>query len=134
MSAPESMTVHSSFRAPRVRPNATHAFGGIWRFAARRFFTPGYWVMLPGMLVLLVIFSIPAAPNHAAAARGLIPWAGGFYICFLLPVFAFISAANAIRDDFGAGKHGGNSAPLHMERQATRGVRGACHLARTDVD
>ena len=72
-------------------------------FAARRFFTPGYWVMLAGMLVLLVIFSIPAAPNHAAAAKGLIPWAGGFYVCFLLPVFAFISAANAIRDDFGAG-------------------------------
>jgi ABC-2 type transport system permease protein len=103
MSAPESTTFNPAFPAPRVRPNAMHAFGGIWRFAARRFFTPGYWVMLAGMLVLLVIFSIPAAPNHAAAARGLIPWAGGFYICFLLPVFAFISAANAIRDDFGAG-------------------------------
>ena len=103
MSAPETTTFRATFRAPRVRPNATHALGGIWRFAARRFFTPGYWVMLAGMLVLLVIFSIPAAPNHAAAARGLIPWAGGFYVCFLLPVFAFISAANAIRDDFGAG-------------------------------
>lgn len=60
-------------------------------------------MMLAGMLVLLVIFSIPAAPNHGAAAKGLLPWAGGFYVCFLLPVFAFISAANAIRDDFGAG-------------------------------
>ena len=88
-----------AFGPPRVPPNAAHAFGGIWRFTARRFFTPGYWLTLIGMLFLLVIFSFPAAPNHAAAARGLIPWAGGFYVCFLVPVLAFISGAGAMRDD-----------------------------------
>ena len=87
------------FPAPRVTPNATHAFGGIWRLTARRFFAPGYWLMMAGMLGVLVIFSIPAAPHRAAAAQGFLPWAGGFYVCFLLPIFAFISAAGAIRDD-----------------------------------
>jgi ABC-2 type transport system permease protein len=99
-SPPPASSVHP---ASHVRPNAAHAFGGLWRLTARRFFLPGYWLTLLGMLVLLVIFSIPAAPNSAAAAKGLIPWAGGFYVCFLVPILAFISAAGAIRDDHGAG-------------------------------
>jgi ABC-type transport system involved in multi-copper enzyme maturation permease subunit len=75
---------------------------GLWRLTARRFFTPGYWIILAGMLVLLAIFSIPAAPDRATAADGLLPWAAGFYVCFLLPIFAFISSASAMRDSFGA--------------------------------
>jgi hypothetical protein len=54
------------FPAPRVTPDATHAFGGIWRLTARRFFTPGYWLTLAGLLVVLVqieespvIFRVP---------------------------------------------------------------------------
>jgi ABC-2 type transport system permease protein len=93
------MNVVTPFAPPRVTPNAAHALGGIWRLTARRFFTPGYWLTLAGMLAVLVIFSIPAAPTRAAAAQGFLPWAGGFYVCFLLPIFAFISAAGAIRDD-----------------------------------
>lgn len=103
MNASLSPAPGSIHRAPQVMPNAAHAFGGIWRFTARRFFTPGYWLMLAGLLGLLGIFSLPAAPNHAAAARGFIPWAGGFYVGFLLPVFTFISVASSIRDDFGPG-------------------------------
>lgn len=96
------MNTASVFAAPRVAPDNAHALGGIWRLTARRFFTPGYWLTLAGMLGLLVIFSIPAAPNRTAAAQGFLPWAGAFYVCFLLPVFAFISAAGAMRDDFSA--------------------------------
>jgi ABC-type transport system involved in multi-copper enzyme maturation permease subunit len=59
--------------------------------------------MLGGMIIALGVFSIPATPNEAAAARGFLPWAAGFYVSFLLPIFAFISAAGAIRDDFGSG-------------------------------
>lgn len=103
MNVPLSSSPGSLYRAPHVMPNAAHAFGGIWRFTARRFFTPGYWLMLAGLLGLLGIFSLPAAPTHAAAAYGFIPWTGGFYVGFLLPVFVFISVASAIRDDFGAG-------------------------------
>jgi ABC-2 type transport system permease protein len=93
------MNIVSPFAPARVTPNAAHALGGIWRLTARRFSTPGYWLTLAGMLVVLVVFSIPAAPTHDAAAQGFLPWAGGFYVCFLLPIFAFISAAGAIRDD-----------------------------------
>jgi ABC-2 type transport system permease protein len=92
----------TGFPAPRVAPNARHAFGGIWRLAARRFSAPGYWLTLAGLLGLLVVFSIPAAPSHAAAARSFLPWAAGFYVCFLVPIFAFISGAGAIRDDASA--------------------------------
>src|SRR5688500_10380868 len=92
-----------SFPAPRVFPNARHALGGIWRLTARRYSTPGYWLTLAGMLAALVVFSIPAAPNNEAAAGTFLPWAGGFYVCFLVPILAFISAAGAIRDDFGDG-------------------------------
>ena len=91
------------FPAPRVAPHAAHALGGIWRLTARRFFTPGYWLMIAGMGALLVIFSIPTAPNQGEGAPDFLPWAGGFYVCFLLPIFAFISAAGAIRDDFSGG-------------------------------
>jgi ABC-type transport system involved in multi-copper enzyme maturation permease subunit len=90
------------FPAPRVAPHAAHAFGGIWRLTARRFFTPGYWLTLAGLCVVLVVFSIPAAPDREEAARGFIPWAGGFYVCFLLPILAFLSGAGAMRDDLGA--------------------------------
>ena len=90
-------------RAPRPVPNAAHAFGGIWRLTSRRFFTPGYWAMLVAMLAGLVVFSIPAADNRVEAATGLLPWAAGFYVCFLLPILSFIGGAGAMRDDLGAG-------------------------------
>lgn len=92
----------SSFPPPRVTPHAGRALGGIWRLTARRFFTPGYWLMLAGMLAALVVFSIPAAPNQEAAELGFLPWAAGFYVCFLVPVLAFIGGAGAMRDDLGA--------------------------------
>lgn len=93
----------STFPAPRVMPNAAHAFGGIWRLTIRRYFSRGHWLTLAGMLALLVLFSFPMAPNRAAAARGFLPWVGAFYVCFLVPLLAFISAAGALRDDLGAG-------------------------------
>lgn len=91
------------FPAPRVRANATHAFGGIWRLTVRRFYSPGRWAVLAAMLGVLVLFSIPSAPNHAAAVHGFLPWAARFYVCFLVPILAFISAAGVMRDDLGAG-------------------------------
>ena len=92
----------TAFPPPRVAPNATHALAGIWRLSTRRFFTPNYWLILLGMLAALVVFSIPAAHNAESAARGLLPWAAGFYVCFVVPILSFISAAGAMRDDLGA--------------------------------
>lgn len=93
----------TGFPPARVTPHAGHAFGGIWRLTVSRSFTRGHWLVLAGMLVLLVLFSIPAAPNRAAAARGFLPWAAGFYVCFLVPLLSFISAAGAMRDELKAG-------------------------------
>jgi hypothetical protein len=58
--------------------------------------------MLAGMLALLAIFSLPAAPNRQAAAESYLPWAAGFYVCFLVPILSFLSAGGIMRDDLGA--------------------------------
>jgi ABC-2 type transport system permease protein len=100
--APTPTTSRPQF-GPRVTPNNLHDFGGIWRLSIRRFFSPGRWLMLAGMLVLLVLFSIPAAANRDEAARNFLSWVARFYICFLVPVMAFLSAAGTVRDDLQAG-------------------------------
>lgn len=88
---------------PHVMPNAAHAFGGIWRLSIRRFFSPVRWLVFAGMLFLFVLFSFPAARNAEVAARDFLPWAAQFYVCFLVPVLAFLSAAGTVRDDLQAG-------------------------------
>ncbi len=87
------------FPAARVTPNALNAFGGIWRLTVCRFFSPLHWVVLGGMLVVLVLFSVPMSPNREAAAHGFLPWVGGFYLTFLVPIMAFLSAAGVMRDE-----------------------------------
>jgi ABC-2 type transport system permease protein len=101
MNAPISSS--PTFPAPRVLPNTAHAFGGIWRLTVRRSLTPMHWLALGGMLVLLALFSYPMAPTREAGAHGYITWAAGFYLCFLVPLLAFIAAAGAIRDELKAG-------------------------------
>jgi ABC-type transport system involved in multi-copper enzyme maturation permease subunit len=58
-----------------------------------------HWLTAAGGLAVLVVLSLPAAGNAPAAATGLLPWAAGFYVCFLVPLLAFVSAAGAMRDD-----------------------------------
>lgn len=93
------MSATPSFPSPRVPANELNAFGGIWRLNTRRFFSARHWLTTLGMLALLVLFSIPAAENAVEAETGFLPWAAGFYVCFLVPILAFISGAGAIRDD-----------------------------------
>lgn len=87
---------------PRVRPHAGHALGGIWRLAIRPFYTPLHWLTLAGMLALLVLFSFAMAPARASADP-FITWVARFYVGFLVPLLAFISAGGAIRDDLQPG-------------------------------
>ena len=96
------MTRDSSLSSPRVAPNAAHAFGGIWRLTAQRYFTLNHWLVVLGMLALLVLFSIPVTPTRASAADGLLPWASRFYVCFLVSLLSFISSASLMRDDLRA--------------------------------
>ncbi|MES2694505.1 MAG: hypothetical protein V4773_13600 [Verrucomicrobiota bacterium] len=92
----------ASFPAPRVTPHPLHALGGLWFLTSRRFFTPKYWIMLAGMLAALVVLSLPVTENPEVIAREFIPFAAGFYVCFVVPILSFISAAGAVRDDLGA--------------------------------
>ena len=92
-----SVLDQASFPAPRVLPSAAHAFGGIFRLTVRRFFTPGHWLALLGMFAVLALFA--SAPNFNRYLR----WAGLFYVCFLVPILAFIAAAGVARDDLKAG-------------------------------
>ena len=92
-----------SYAAPRVTPHAGHAFGGIWRLTVRRFASLNYWLSVAAMLVLLVLFSIPAFRNWHGPNGGFLVWAGGFYLCFVVPLLAFVSAGGIVRDDLDAG-------------------------------
>lgn len=87
---------------PRVTSHAGHALGGIWRLAIRPFYTPLHWLTLGGMLALLVTFSFAMAPARAGVDP-FIPWVARFYVGFLVPLLAFISAGGAIRDDLQPG-------------------------------
>ncbi len=89
----------SAFPPARVAPQPRHALGGLWRLHTRRYFTVRHWLTVAGALAVLVVLSIPAAENKTAAASGLLPWAAGFYVSFLVPLLAFVSAAGAMRDD-----------------------------------
>jgi ABC-2 type transport system permease protein len=90
----------NAFPAPRVLPNEWHAFGGVWRLSVRRFFNPTRWLVFAGLLALLVLFSYAGARRPA---QDFLPWVARFYVCFLVPVFAFLAAAGIIRDDLQAG-------------------------------
>jgi len=89
----------SAFPPARVAPQPWHALGGLWRLHTRRYFTVRHWLAVAGALAVLIVLSIPAAENQTAAASGLLPWAAGFYVSFLVPLLAFVSAAGAMRDD-----------------------------------
>jgi ABC-2 type transport system permease protein len=96
-------TTASTYPAPRVTPNLRSALGGIWRLTLRRFMVPAHWATVLGLCLLLIPMSMPAAPSVAAAAKGFIPWVIGFYLTFIVPLMAFITAAGAMRDEMKAG-------------------------------
>lgn len=89
----------SAFPPPRVTPDAWHALGGFWHLATRRYFTARHWLVVLGGLGLLFVFSLPATETSVDAARDFLPWSAGFYVCFAIPLLAFVNAAGAVRDD-----------------------------------
>ena len=93
----------SSDPAARVTPHPAHAFGGIWYLTRRRAFAPMHWLVLAGMLAVLVLFSMATSPDRETAAQRFIPWAVGFYLTFLLPILAFLTAGGVMRDEMKGG-------------------------------
>lgn len=103
MSSSPATSPRPAFRAlPSVTPHAGHALGGIWRLAVRPFYTPLHWLTLAGMLAMLAVFSFAMAPDRGGA-DAFIPWVARFYVGFLVPLLAFVSAGGAIRDDLQPG-------------------------------
>jgi ABC-2 type transport system permease protein len=92
----------ADFPAPRVAPNARHAFGGIWRLTLRRLFAPMHWLVLAGLLAALALVTLGFLSGFRGPERYVV-WLHRFYVLFLVPVMAFISGAGAIRDDLKAG-------------------------------
>jgi ABC-2 type transport system permease protein len=103
LSSADDSTGTRVFAGPRVMPDTAHAFGGIWRLSVRRFYSPTRWLIFAGMLALLALFSFAGAPTRGGAAREFLPWVSRFYVCFLVPVFAFLGAAGVVRDDLQPG-------------------------------
>ncbi len=81
-----------------VVPDLRHAFGGVWRLTVRRLLVPMRWVIYAGLLALLLVVTAGNAPWRGSPGQ-YFEWIGGFYIAFLVPIFAFISAAGTMRDD-----------------------------------
>lgn len=118
--------------APRVAPNAWHAFGGVWRLTVRRLLAPMHWLVLAGLLAALALVAL----GYLSAGNGperYPQWFAEFYLLFLVPVMAFVSGAGAMRDDLKAG-----SADYLFTRPVRRpayvAFRYLAHLACAQVD
>ncbi len=100
--SPSIATGATAHPAARVSPNALHAFGGVWRLTARGYFTLGHWLAVAGMLGVLALFAV-GATSSAPRINHYLVWASLFYVCFLVPILAFISAGAVVRDDLKPG-------------------------------
>lgn len=95
------MNPAATFSPPRVVPNLAHAWGGIWRLTFRRLLLPGHWLTLAiGLAVLTLLF---AGGPRAGGTNYFLDWTVGFYVTFLVPALAFMSAAGAMRDEMKSG-------------------------------
>jgi ABC-2 type transport system permease protein len=96
---PNSLPAPAAFPPPRVPPRPLPALLGIWYLNTRHFFTLRHWLTVAGMLIVLVVLSIPATETVAIARDELPAWAAGFYVCFIVPLLSFTNAAGALRED-----------------------------------
>lgn len=90
------MSTAATFAPPRVTPSLRHAWGGTWRLTYRQLLQPGHGLMMAiGLGVLVFLFAAGARWNRPAE---FLNWVCGFYVTFLVPALAFISAGGAMRD------------------------------------
>jgi len=95
------MSPASTFSPPRVAPNLTHAWGGIWRLTFRRLLLPSHWLTLAvGLAVLTLLFT---GGPRAGGAGQFLDWTASFYVTFLVPAVAFMAAGGAMREEMKSG-------------------------------
>jgi ABC-2 type transport system permease protein len=80
-----------------VTPNSRHAFGGVWRLTFSRFLTARHAWTVVALLTLLAV--IAGAHLQDDRTWRFYNWVINDYLCFLVPILAFISGAGAMRDD-----------------------------------
>jgi ABC-2 type transport system permease protein len=90
------MSTTATFSPPRVTTHLGHAWGGVWRLTFRQLLQPSHWLML--VIGLGVLGLLCAAGSRWGRPAEFINWLVGFYVTFLVPALAFISAGGAMRD------------------------------------
>src|SRR5256885_9687059 len=95
------MSTAATFSPPRVAPNLSHAWGGVWRLTFRRLLVPAHWLTLGiGLAVLTLLF---IGGVHGGSPEHFIDWTSSFYVTFLVPALAFMAAGGAMRDEMKSG-------------------------------
>ena len=92
----------SAVSRPPISPNLSHAFGGVWRLTVRRCLLPGHWLIVAGLVALLALVTT-ATVHQPRVSERFFTWTSGFYLSFLIPLFAFVSAGGTLRDELKPG-------------------------------
>lgn len=82
---------------PAPAPNWRRSLGGVWRLTYRRFLSPAQLGILAGLLGLLALLALSSIRN--GNAEHFAQWSVSFYLTFVVPVIAFLSAAGLVQDD-----------------------------------
>lgn len=78
-------------------PDWRRALGGVWRLTYCRFLAPQQLSILAGLLGALALLALSGI--HNGNAEHFAQWSVRFYLAFVVPVIAFLSAAGLIQDD-----------------------------------
>jgi len=85
---------------PQASPNWRRAFGGVWRLTYPRTLSPASLGILAGLTGLLALIALSAV--RSGNAEHFSQWSVNFYLTFVVPVIAFLTAAGVVQDDMKA--------------------------------
>jgi ABC-2 type transport system permease protein len=80
-----------------ARADWRRAFGGVWRLTYRRFLAPAGLGILACLLGVLAVLALSGV--HNGNTEHFSQWSVQFYLTFVVPVVAFLTAAGLIQDD-----------------------------------
>lgn len=93
-----SELAHSLRAAPAaIAPSLARTFGGVWRLTYPNFFRGRHVLLLAALSAVLYLLTVQNVGPHRIEA--LVAWTAEFYLRFLLPSVALLSAAGMMRDD-----------------------------------